>query len=410
MLRVSVCGGQPYLNPVIRNGRVRDKWADYKGTPTHFQKGTYALRYKQGTRLVFTTVGKALDAALMAQRRKEVEFQAASTGLLIQHTRQTAPADPKKPKTEIKEAIKKFLDDVAMRDRPATEQGYRFTLELFMAANPGLKTLEEIEREHCVGFVHYLRDKRKVVNRTISNHLTTVGTLLRFFKREMPLDGRDWPRYTQKSIIVYTEDRLGTLLDAATPEERLLLMFFLGSGGREREVEFTCWTDLNFETKMVTFTAKPDLKFSLKDYEERSVPLPDDLLEELKLHRAANPKSRLVFPTKKGKPNSHFLRIIKDVALRAGLNCGHCINKVGESCLQNPVCALWQLHHLRRTFASRHYASGVEPMALKELMGHSDLETTERYLAEFRKSSEATRTMVNRAFGDLFKSTPRLVA
>jgi hypothetical protein len=211
MLRVSVCGGQPYLNPVMRNGKVRDKWADYKGTPTHFQKGTYALRYKQGTRLVFTTVGKALDAALMAQRRKEVEFQAASTGLLIQHTRQTAPADPKKPKTEIKEAIKKFLDDVAMRDRPATEQGYRFTLELFMAANPGLKTLEEIEREHCVGFVHYLRDKRKVVNRTISNHLTTVGTLLRFFKREMPLDGRDWPRYTQKSIIVYTEDRLGTL-------------------------------------------------------------------------------------------------------------------------------------------------------------------------------------------------------
>jgi hypothetical protein len=33
---------------------------------------------------------------------------------------------------------------------------------------------------------------------------------------------------------------------------------------------------------------------------------------------------RWVSPSKHGLPDGHFLRKLKKVALRAGLNCGHC--------------------------------------------------------------------------------------
>ncbi len=123
LLRVSINGKQPYLKPTLKNGKLRNKYTNYKGEDKHFPDGVYVLRYKQGSRLVFKTVGKALDAALMAQRRKEAELQAESAGLLI-HSPQPALVEPKKPKTDITVAVDKFLDDVAMRDRVNTVSGY----------------------------------------------------------------------------------------------------------------------------------------------------------------------------------------------------------------------------------------------------------------------------------------------
>ncbi len=155
LLRVSINGKQPYLKPTLKNGKLRNKYTNYKGEDKHFPDGVYVLRYKQGSRLVFKTVGKALDAALMAQRRKEAELQAESAGLLI-HSPQPALVEPKKPKTDITVAVDKFLDDVAMRDRVNTVSGYRFTLELFMSTCSEVKYLETVKREHCTRFVSFL--------------------------------------------------------------------------------------------------------------------------------------------------------------------------------------------------------------------------------------------------------------
>jgi hypothetical protein len=49
----------------------------------------------------------------------------------------------------------------------------------------------------------------------------------------------------------------------------------------------------------------------------------------------------LVFPGPKGKPNGHFLRVLQNLALRAGLNCGECVNKKGQSCNVKPICGDW---------------------------------------------------------------------
>lgn len=110
------------------------------------------------------------------------------------------------------------------------------------------------------------------------------------------------------------------------------------------------------------------------------------------------PKSRLIFPTSEAKPNGHALRIIKSLALRAGVNCGHCVNKRGQSCAEYPVCRNVILHRLRKTYATRLHRSGVPARTIMGWLRHSDLATTLLYLAE-GDDDQQTRAQINSAFG-----------
>jgi len=91
-----------------------------------------------------------------------------------------------------------------------------------------------------------------------------------------------------------------------------------------------------------------------------------------------------------------MLRIIKSLALRAGVNCGHCTNKAGKSCASHPVCRHVLLHKLRKTFATVMHESGASSRTIMGLLRHSDLETTMKYLAE--QDAEKTRAISNAAF------------
>jgi integrase len=59
----------------------------------------------------------------------------------------------------------------------------------------------------------------------------------------------------------------------------------LGTGCREKEVQFAAWKDINFETKMFEVRRKEDVSFTPKSHEARSIPLPDSLVARLKARR-----------------------------------------------------------------------------------------------------------------------------
>jgi integrase len=224
------------------------------------------------------------------------------------------------------------------------------------------------------------------------------------------LENREWPRVTEKVIKAYSLEELTDLFAAADAEDRIAFKFFLGTGCRERGVQFACWRDLNFSDSTFTVTAKPDLAFSPKDYEERVIPMPDDLIEALRERRKAHPTARLIFTNGRGGPEGHFLRRLKILAQRAGVNCGDCVNKVGKSCREVPLCDRWELHALRKTFATMHHDAGVSARTIQSWLGHSDLETTLRYLKVNDNRSATTRTQVNNTFRNLFRAKPVLVA
>jgi hypothetical protein len=72
----------------------------------------------------------------------------------------------------------------------------------------------------------------------------------------------------------YSDPDLKKFFDACSGAERVLFSTFLFTGIREQEVVHLFWADVKFDLNTVRVTAKPDLGFSPKrweDYDARGV-------------------------------------------------------------------------------------------------------------------------------------------
>lgn len=223
------------------------------------------------------------------------------------------------------------------------------------------------------------------------------------------------PKVEESSPIPYSEDQLAAFFDYMTPEQYERYQFFLNSACRQREVTFASWADLNWDTGEYHICSKPDVKFSVKNHEDRLVPLPSDVMNFLRARRKRDPKGRWIFLNGDGSPEHHFLEEIKRIARDAGLNCGHCVveHKMDGkartlSCDKHAVCEHIILHRFRKTCATRWHHAKPEPVPLKNIqlyLGHKDLSTTQIYLGV--KSTAEVRSSIENA---AWKPKPRLRA
>jgi integrase/recombinase XerD len=271
-------------------------------------------------------------------------------------------------------------------------------------------TLAEVDRRDVLNFIDLLR-KRGNGKRTVANKVNYLLIFLRKHGFKEVIHHSDRPKYTEKLVKSYDPEQLKTLFAWADEEDTILFHFFLGSGMRDAEVIYACWPDLDFRAKTVDVQEKSAYpEFEVKDHEERTVPLPDALIEMLRERRKKYPTSLLIFPGDKfGGPNHHLIRRLKNLALKAGLNCGRCVSKSkkgeGKTCDKHPVCKEWELHRFRKTFATMYADAGVKIHALARWLGHADLETTLTYLAGSLATSVKTRDQVNATFAGLHPPT-----
>ena len=93
------------------------------------------------------------------------------------------------------------------------------------------------------------------------------------------------------------------------------------------------WPDLDLTAGIVTVQAKNG--FSTKNRKSRQVPIPKILVEALKTYKTMYPERKTIFVN---GPERHFPYKLKNVCFKAGFNCGHCVNKKGQSCKDHPVC------------------------------------------------------------------------
>ena len=94
---------------------------------------------------------------------------------------------------------------------------------------------------------------------------------------------------------------------------------FLLTGFREQEVMYLIRSDVSLALRTVRVTAKPELGFYPKRWEEREVPAPAELIDVLKEH-TRRPNCAFVFPPPTGNREQHMLDHAKAVARRAGLD------------------------------------------------------------------------------------------
>ena len=264
--------------------------------------------------------------------------------------------------------------------------------------------LEEIPgRDHETGFVELrgFHERAQLSEPTIANRIEEVVTLLRDpdetrGKSNGIRDVTLRVKYAQKKVRIYKPHETKALFATADQEEEETFKFFLGTGARDREVQQARWVDIDFEGKVFHIIDDGDTK--TKDREERLVPMADDLVKMLRARHKRFPKNRLVFPNKQGGPQRHFLRMLKELALRAGLNCSACLNEKRQSCKDTACCGGWILHRFRQTFATSRHRDGASLLDLKKWVGHSDLKTTELYLAESDLESPEVRSCTNNTY------------
>jgi integrase/recombinase XerD len=404
-------GRRPYLKPAYANRRLKPLYALIDEKPEHFPSGVYYLRYTvPGEKPTWEMIGQ--DAELvpdkLQKRKHALEGVALGQPVAVSTLRPERTPSLIPIAKPVILAGKQLLDEVAAKyileknenKKKKTGSAYSLHVTQFqdVCKKRNKRTLQEIDREDVLAFMKFLREERKNGPRTIYNKVMNVFIFLHHFDLPSLLTRRkgDMPKFTKKKVRKYHDSVIDRMFAVATLDESDLLSFFMETGVREQECEYACWPDVDFEGKAYSIQEHLDLGFTPKDSEEGTIPMSDSLVDILRARRKRYPVGRLIFPGLNGKPDGHLLRIIKELGLRAGVNCGYCTNKAGLSCATHPVCFDIILHKLRKTYASKLSREGVPVRTIQRWLRHSDLETTLAYLAD--EDDEELIEMVNQAF------------
>jgi integrase/recombinase XerD len=354
------------------NGRVKPDLVVVNGTEERHREGAYYLEWREDGKRVRLSVGKDAQDAVARRQRKEAELNAVSNGVAVR------PDGPSERRSSAA-AVTEFLDETELTKKPKTLAAYSTALKYFTESCPKV-FLDDIERKDLLKFSAFLRDEKKQAPRSVYNKFENVMTFLKANGIRGLVGKNDWPRYTEEEPEMYEPEELEKLFKTCDAEERLWYEFFLMTGMREQEVMHTYWSDINLAHATVRVSHKPDRGWTPKAYKEREIPIPSKLAKSLKAWKAkANKSCNLVFPTAGCNPKLDFLDCLKSVAERA---------KLGDE-------NFW-LHKFRATFATRCLWAGVDLRTVQQWLGHSDMESTMRYLKPSR--SATVREKVNEIF------------
>jgi integrase len=373
--RVQTSKGLRYC-PVIlsANGRVKPDLVIVNGRQERHPEGAYYLEWRENGRRVRLSVGKDPADASARRQRKESELNALNNGIAV------VPENGDDGHRSLAAAVAEYLEETTLTKKPKTLAAYTKALAYFQESCPKL-FLEDIERKDLLKFCAFLRDEKDQAPRSCWNKFANVMSFLKANGIRGLVKKNDWPRYTEEEPEMYEQDELDKLFKAGDAEERLWYEFFLMTGMREQEVMYTYWSDVNLAHATVHVSHKADRGWTPKAYKEREIPIPAKLVKSLKAWKSkANKTCSLVFPTAGCNPKLDFLDCLKAVAKRAKLDQDN----------------FW-LHKFRATFATRCLWAGVDLRTVQQWLGHSDMESTMRYLKPSR--SQQTREKVNEIFG-----------
>jgi integrase/recombinase XerD len=371
--RVQTSKGLRYCPVVIAaNGRVKPDWVIVKNKPERHPEGAYYIEWCVGSKRVRLSAGKDAANASADRQRKEAEFNAVNHGATI------VPENGNGQQS-VAGAVADYLEETRLTKKPKTLAAYSTALAYFVESCHKLN-VTDIDRKDLLKFHAYLRDDKEQAPRSCWNKFATLMSFLKAQGIRGLVGKNDWPRYTEEEPDVYEQEELNTLFAACDPEERLWYEFFLMTGMREQEVMYTYWSDVNFAASTVRVSHKLDRGWTPKAYKEREIPIPAKLVKSLKAWKLkADKNCSLVFPTSGCNPKLNFLDDLKAVAERAKLNPDNC----------------W-LHKFRATFATWSLWAGVDLRTVQQWLGHSDMESTMRYLKPSR--SQHVRDKVNEMF------------
>jgi integrase/recombinase XerD len=370
--RVKITQGLRYCPVVLSaNGRAKPDVVIVDGHEERHAEGAYYVEWYEGARRRRLSVGKNAADAKARRMQKEAELNAINHGVAL--------SAPENGRRSVAVAVADFLEETKLTKKPKTYAAYSTSLTYFTESCSKIY-LEDIERRDLLNFSAFLRAEKELHPRTCWNKFSNVMSFLKAHNIRGLAKKNDWPSYVEEEPEVYEQAELDKLFAVCDDQERLWFEFFLMTGMREQEVMHAYWSDVNLAASTVRVSHKPDLGWTPKAYKEREIPIPEKLMQSIKAQKAKSDKAcKLVFPTAGCRPKLDFLDCLKAVADRAKLSKED-----------------FYLHKFRATFATWSLWAGVDLRTVQLWLGHSDMESTMRYLKPSR--SQQVRDKVNEIF------------
>jgi integrase len=402
MMRVKTDNGwQHYPAAYAANGRVKPGVSIVGGDEVRHLVGYYELRYYQGPKIIFESLANISPAEAEAKRK----IKEAQLSVVVQAKKANIKVVAPDPKRRLlADALKQFLADTLDRGSTEAEEVYRFACEEFLSVIDH-RYVDEIEPEDVLKFQRALRD-RGLGKRTVSNRHNNVKAFLLYLGYDVKALPKP-PKFDKTTPEIYTDRELNDLDKAVTdPRLSLLYRFLLQTGAREREAMHVEWSNIDRDAKTIEFKSKPKWKFRMKDFEERSVPISKELLDQLLAYKKDHAGSDTLIFAKGGRPDGHMLRTLKQQVRSAGLICKRC-----EKCTNEKVpvwfreCEKWYLHKFRATYCTKllrphrdnktgKMVPGLDIVTVQKLMGHGELTSTMRYVRP--AEAEQTQQVISR--------------
>jgi len=277
------------------------------------------------------------------------------------------------------EAVERFLDYVSSYRGYSrlTVRAYACDLRQFREFAEGrvghMPAPDEISREMVIQFGVHLKGAAALTVRrkygclsSFFGFLQDMGLAQANPARRLPL-----PRVSQPVPVCLNEDLAHRLVEAAAHDPRLkaLVILLLSTGIRRSEAVGITLDDLDLENRQLLIRGKGN--------KERVVPLTDEAADAIRdyLQQRKPTQSHHLFVSTNGGHPIH----------------GRVLNKWLDRVLQKAALADQGItpHKLRHTFATHLIRNGVDIRTVQELLGHSDLETTAKYLHSDTRTKQA---------------------
>lgn len=220
------------------------------------------------------------------------------------------------------------------------------------------RPVAQAERQDIVAFLAEKKEKGNVSNATLALAHASLHFFFHNVLHKKIVEDIKIAKKAKKLPTVLTKEEVRELIKATKPKRnRLIVEFLYSSGCRVSECVKLKTENINFKERIASIRGG-------KGNKDRTIILSNQWLKKAKKYIARKKaKTAYVFSKKNGKPLSSdtVQRIVKEAAEKAGI--------------QKRVTP----HALRHSYATHLLEAGENIRKIQELLGHSDLSTTQIY-------------------------------
>lgn len=273
---------------------------------------------------------------------------------------------------DIYEAIELYVEYLIVEKGLSnnTVQAYKEDIDIFLNAIGQIETTSDLQPEFIRQFVRF-ESINKISPRSIVRRISTIRGFYLFLQREnlyrQQIPKIDLPKRATILPTYLTVEEVESLLEQPDLSknggirDRAMLEVMYSSGLRVSELLNLTFKNLNAQKGIITLIGKGS--------KERRVPIGDFAMEYLSnylekvRYKDKVTKNSFIFVSKLKKPLSrqYFHRIIKNYASKAGIR-----KNISP-------------HTLRHSFATHLLENGAQLRVVQEMLGHSNIATTQIY-------------------------------